>query len=160
MGSGKTSTGKSLAAMLGLEFTDFDIEIEKKEGRSIAAIFKESGEPYFRDVEASVLKEASQKTDHVVSTGGGIVLREDNVQLMRRTGAVVLLKASAKTLWQRLQYATNRPLLNKPDPLGTMQRILEDREKIYETACHFSVVTDGKIADDVAREIRMILRPI
>ena len=158
MGSGKTSTGNALAAMLGFTFVDLDAEIEKKEKQSIPAIFAQKGEPYFRNVETVVLKEFSKRRNHVFATGGGIVLRKENVQCMRETGKVILLKTSAKTLWQRVQYTTDRPLLNKPDPFGTLQQILADRESFYDTACHFAVATDGKLADDVAHEIREILK--
>ena len=86
------------------------------------------------------------------------MLREENVQLMKRTGKVVLLQASAQSLWQRVRYSKDRPLLNKPDPFGALEQILNDRAGSYENACHFSVATDGKIAEDVASEIVEILR--
>ena len=158
MGSGKSVTGKALAALLDATFVDLDAEIEAKQGRTIAEIFAQSGEPYFRKVEAFILEYFSNRNDQVIATGGGIVLREENVQRMKMTGRVVLLKASAETLWQRVRYAKDRPLLNKPDPLGTLQRILDDRANYYEKACHFSIATDGKIAEDVADEIRECLR--
>lgn len=158
MGSGKTVTGKALADLLDYTFVDLDARIQAKEGRSIPEIFAGSGEPYFRDVESSALESFSKQKRQVIATGGGIVLREGNVRLMKMTGKVVLLKASAESLWQRVQYSKDRPLLNKPDPLGTLRQILSDRESSYENACHFSVLTDGKIADDVADEIREMLR--
>lgn len=157
MGSGKTETGRVLAVTLGYGFVDLDAEIVKKEGRPISDIFAQSGEPYFRDAETRVLKEFSAKKKHVFAAGGGIILRNENIKRMKETGKVVLLKTSAKTLWQRIQYATDRPLLNKPDPFGTLKQILADRESLYEEACHFSVVTDGKLAEDVAREIQELL---
>jgi shikimate kinase len=159
MGSGKTVTGRVLADLLSDAFVDLDAEIQAREGRPIPEIFAESGEPYFRDVEASVLEHFSKRHGQVIATGGGIVLREVNVQRMRETGKVVLLKTSAQSLWQRVRYSKDRPLLNnKPDPLGALQQILSDREAFYENACDFSVATDGKIADDVASEIQKILR--
>jgi shikimate kinase len=158
MGSGKTVTGKTLAGLLDYTFVDLDAEIQAKEGRMIPDIFAASGEPYFRDVESAVLKHFSKKNKQVIATGGGLVLREENVQRMRETGTVVLLQASAESLWQRVRYSKDRPLLNKPDPFGALQQILRDREIFYEKACHFSVLTDGKIADDVASEIQEMLR--
>ena len=158
MGSGKTVTGEALADLLGYAFVDLDAEIQAKEGRSIPEIFAESGEPYFRDVESSVLEHVSKKSGQVIATGGGIVLREDNARRMKKTGKVVLLKASAESLWQRVRYSKDRPLLNKPDPFGALRQILSDRGIFYENACHFSVLTDGKIAEDVAREIQEMLR--
>ncbi len=158
MGSGKSATGRVLAAMREAAFVDLDSEIERIEGRPIAAIFAQSGEPYFRDVESAVLQEFSGKTGRVFATGGGIILRPANVDRMKGTGTVVLLKASAKTLWQRLQYSKDRPLLNKPDPLGTLTQIFNDREALYERACHIAVPTDGKSAEDVAQEIQKMVK--
>jgi shikimate kinase len=158
MGSGKTVTGKALASLLGDAFVDLDAEIQGREGRSIAEIFAGSGEAYFRDVESSVLEQVASKKRQVVATGGGIVLREQNARRMRETGRVVLLKASAESLWQRVRHSKDRPLLEKPDPFGVLKQILSDRESLYENACHFYVLTDGKIAEDVAGEIRNMLR--
>ena len=158
MGSGKTVTGKVLADQLGYAFVDLDAEIQAKEKRSIPEIFEGSGEPYFRDAESWILEHFSKQSGQVIATGGGIVLNEENVRRMKKTGKVVLLKASAESLWQRVRYAKDRPLLNKPDPLGALQQILSDRETLYENACHFSILTDGKIAEDVANEIQEMLR--
>jgi shikimate kinase len=158
MGSGKTETGKILAELLDEAFVDLDAEIQAKEGLSIPEIFAGSGESYFRDVECSVLEDFSKESGQVIATGGGIVLREENVRRMKKTGKVVLLKTSAECLWQRVRYSKDRPLLNKPDPFGALRQILNDRGTLYENACNFSVLTDGKIAEDVAGEIREMLR--
>jgi shikimate kinase len=158
MGSGKTVTGKALAGLIDYAFVDLDAEIQAKEGCSIPEIFASRGEPYFRDAETSVLDSFSKRSRQVIATGGGIVLRDENVQRMKKTGKVVLLKASAESLWQRVRYSKDRPLLNKPDPFGTLKQILGDREGHYENACHFSVLTDGEIAEDVASEIREMIR--
>jgi len=158
MGSGKTVTGRTLASLMDYAFVDLDAEIQKREKCSIPEIFAERGEPYFRDAESLVLESFSKKSKQVIATGGGIVLREENVQRMRKSGEVVLLKASAETLWQRVRYSKDRPLLNKPDPFGTLSQILNDRESYYENASHFSIQTDGKIAEDVASEIREMIR--
>jgi len=158
MGSGKTVTGKTLAASLDYAFVDLDAEIQTQEGRTIPEIFAGSGEAYFRGVEAAVLERFSKGHEQVIATGGGIILNEENVRRMKKTGKVVLLKASAESLWQRVRYSKDRPLLNKPDPFGALQQILNDREGLYEKACHFSVATDGKIAEDVATEIREMLK--
>ena len=158
MGSGKSVTGKALAALLDAAFVDLDAAIEEEQARAISEIFAEFGEPYFRKLEATILEYFSLQSGQVIATGGGIVLREENVRCMKNTGTVVLLKASAETLWQRVRYSQDRPLLNKPDPLGTLRQILDDREDFYQKACDFAVVTDGKIAEDVAEEIREHLR--
>ena len=158
MGSGKTVTGKALASLLGDTFVDLDAAIEARAGQSISEIFAGSGESHFREIETSVLEHFSKQSKQVIATGGGIVLREENVRCMKGSGQVVLLKASAETLWQRVRYSKDRPLLNKPDPFGALKQILCDREGFYEKACHFSVLTDGKIADDVASEVQQMVR--
>jgi shikimate kinase len=158
MGSGKTVTGKALAERFGYAFVDLDGEIQAKEGCSIPEIFAQRGEPHFRNTESSALEHFSKQEKQVVATGGGIVLCEANVQLMRETGKVILLQASAESLWQRVRYSKDRPLLNKPNPYGALRQILSDRETFYEKACHFSVLTDGKTAEDVAGEIQERLR--
>jgi shikimate kinase len=158
MGSGKTVTAKALAELLNYTFVDIDAEIQTKEGRSIPEIFAESGEPYFRDAESSVLEHFSKQAKQVIATGGGVVLREANVRRMKETGKVVLLDASVESLWQRVRYSKDRPLLDKPDPLVALRQILNDRGAFYSNACHFAVLTDGKIAENVANEILKMLR--
>lgn len=158
MGSGKTVTANALATSLGYTFVDLDTTIRLSENLLISEIFAQKGEPYFRDAESSALEHVSKKAKQVVATGGGIVLREANIQRMKETGTVILLQASVESLWQRVQYSKDRPLLNKPDPFGTLRKILNDRGVLYEKACHFLVATDGKTAEKVAGEIFKILR--
>ncbi len=158
MGAGKSVTGRALAALMSYGFIDLDSEIEKKEGRSITAIFSSEGEPYFRDVETCVLKEFSLKERQVFSTGGGIVLRDENVEQMRMTGKVIFLEASLPVLWERVCQNKNRPLLNTSDPRGSLERILEGRGDRYKTTCDFSVMTDGLSPESVARKIMRHLK--
>jgi len=160
MGSGKSVTGKALAVLCDASFVDLDNEIEKEEGRAVSEIFAKSGEPYFRRVESAVLENFSRKNNQVIAAGGGIILSSVNVHRIKETGTVILLDASAITLWRRLQHSKGRPLLNKPDPFETLTQILNDREPLYKKACHFSVSTDGKSAEDVAQEIRKVVKSI
>lgn len=158
MGSGKSVTGRALASLREATFIDLDTEIERKEGRTISDIFAQSGEPFFRDTEAAVLASFARKKGHIFATGGGIILRSENVRLMKETGTVIFLDASVKTLWQRLQYSKGRPLLNKPDPFGTLTQIYNDREPLYKEACHVAVATDGKTAEEVAEDIQKVIK--
>ena len=158
MGSGKSVTGKRLAPMLGSEFVDLDNWIEKRTGRPIREIFEKEGEPYFREQEAALLKEASGTGPRVVATGGGAVLRPENVERMRETGKVVYLEASLETLWKRVKEKNDRPLLKNGEPKQALARILGEREALYKTTCDFRVNTDGQKAERVAREIFEILR--
>ncbi len=102
-GSGKTSAGQRVSAGLGWQFLDADAVLEAKFGQSIREIFAEEGELGFRAKEAEVLRELSALQDHVIATGGGIILREENRAILRTHGRVVWLKADAFTLWQRIQ---------------------------------------------------------
>ena len=158
MGAGKSVTGKCLAGILGYAFVDLDVEIEKKEGRTISEIFSGKGEDYFRDVETAVLKEFSARDRHVFATGGGVVLRDENVRCMKATGKVVLLETSLTVLWERICQKKDRPLLNTPDPKGALERILENRDARYMKASDLSVLTDGMNATAVARRIAEQLR--
>lgn len=153
MGSGKSVTGKKLAPMLSVEFTDLDDRIERKTGRLIREIFEKEGEPYFREQEAELLKEAAASGPCVVATGGGAVLRPENVKLMRETGKVVYLETSLETLWRRVKEKKDRPLLRNGEPKQALARILGEREAFYKTACDFQVNTDSQKAEAVAKKI-------
>ena len=157
MGSGKSVTAKRLAPMLGFEFVDLDDWIEKRTGRPIREIFEKEGEPYFREQEAVLLKEAAGTASRVVATGGGAVLRPENVKRMRETGKVVYLQTSLETLWKRVKEKNDRPLLKNGDPEQALARILGEREALYKTACDFQVNTDGQKAGAVAKKIFDIL---
>jgi|YNPNPStandDraft_1061719.scaffolds.fasta_scaffold150716_1 shikimate dehydrogenase len=153
MGVGKSAVGHLLAKELKMSFLDTDELIEKTEGRTIAEIFKTEGEEYFRNLETEVL-ETLQDYDHfVLSTGGGMVLREENVSLLKAMGPLILLWAPPEVVWERVKNETHRPLLNVPDPLAEIKKILEFRTPIYERVADLKVDTSGKSIDVVAQEI-------
>jgi shikimate kinase len=157
MGSGKSVTGKRLAVKLGCGFVDLDDLIEKKAGKSITQIFSEKGEPYFRDLEAQILKETSAEEMKVVATGGGAILRHANVELMRATGQVIFLEASPEILWERVKDKKDRPLSRGGKPQERLLEIYATRKPLYEGASHDKINTDGKTAGAVADEICQIL---
>lgn len=143
MGTGKTSVGKRVAQSLDFEFVDTDEEIEKKTGQSIAQIFAESGEDEFRRIETEVLKACSQLNQRqVISTGGGIVVREENHQVLKTGGQVIWLRASPKTVYDRVKRNHNRPLLETDDPLKTIKSLLATREPAYRKCADLKVNTD------------------
>src|SRR3990170_4632253 len=92
MGSGKTEVGKRLAKRLGYTFMDTDLLIEEKTGKSISDIFSKDGELFFRDIETLILTELSGINEHVISTGGGIVTKKENILLLKKTGFIIWLK--------------------------------------------------------------------
>ncbi|HOE68219.1 MAG TPA: shikimate kinase [Candidatus Omnitrophota bacterium] len=158
MGSGKSVTGKALAALTGYQFTDIDSEIEKQEGRPIVEIFATDGESYFRDVETAVLKKISAEARRVFATGGGIILRDENVDLMKRTGKIILLEATLPVLWERVCRNRDRPLLNTPDPMDALEGIYEVRKARYRATCDHAVMTDGLTAEATAQQIKALMK--
>jgi len=152
MGTGKSTVGRLLAAQLKYSFRDLDSLIVEKEGQSINTIFADRGENSFREVEASVLRDVLQESLQVVSTGGGAVIRQQNRDLMHKSGVVVNLTASPETLLHRLHSDEERPLLRDSKSLAHIQKLLVDRESYYAEA-DIRIDTDGKNVEDVARII-------
>ncbi len=155
MGSGKSVTGKSLAAMLDAAFVDLDRSLEQRAGLPVAEIFKKHGETQFREWETQELKGLSQSSGPlVVATGGGIILRAENVRWMKENGTVVYLESSPEVLWQRVKDNRSRPLLASENPRAVLERLCVERRALYENAGSLRVQTDGRTADDVAQEIK------
>jgi len=157
MGSGKTTVGKLLAERWNLPLYDLDQKVEQKAGLRIAEIFHHHGEARFRELESAVLREVVRQPCGVVATGGGIVLSEANRALMRQSGWMVYLKASAETLWQRLRQSRNRPLLQTDSPLDTLRAVMQAREPLYQEAdwvVEVDTQTPAQVADAVARVYR------
>lgn len=138
MGSGKTTTGKKIASLLHWTFIDLDKKIEEKEGKSIAEIFAQKGESYFRDIESDVLKKLNQQSDIVISTGGGTPCHGDNMDYMLETGLTLYLKLTPGQLKSRLINSKGeRPLIKNLDEEGLLHFItkkLSEREKFYDRA--------------------------
>ncbi|WP_274361592.1 shikimate kinase [Paenibacillus thermotolerans] len=133
MGTGKTTVGQALAERLRWTFVDTDETIKGKENRSIADIFAQDGEPYFREAETSAIREIMMGKRQIISTGGGAVLREENRRLLNAGAYIVALKAPAETIIARLRKDTERPLL-AGDREANVRRLLEDRKNAYDFA--------------------------
>ncbi len=154
MGSGKTSVGKSLAERMSYQFHDMDQQLESRAGDTINQIFAVHGEEYFRNMETKLLQEMSTCTLHtVVSTGGGLPLREQNRKLIKEMGYVIYLKASVKTTVERLKGDSTRPLLRGEELEQKVKRMLELRDPIYENTAHKIIVTDDKQIDTIVHQI-------
>jgi len=158
MGSGKTTVGRLAAQRLGAPFYDLDQRIEQATGRTIAELFAQYGEEAFRQLERKALAETLFLWDGIVATGGGVVLDELNRKAMRLLGWVIYLRASPETLWQRLQHATDRPLLRTESPYETLQAIVQAREPLYQEA-DWVIDTDALSPEEVAEEIVRIVAP-
>ncbi|VAX35101.1 Shikimate kinase I [hydrothermal vent metagenome] len=157
MGTGKSSTSKRLAEILGREVVSTDALIEKQEGCSIKEIFENKGEVYFRDVEKRVVQEVSDKEGIIVDCGGGVVLNKENMVILKKTGKVIHLSASPKVIYNRVKDKGHRPLLNVDNPQKAIANLLEQRKPLYAQA-DYSINTDGKNDDDVCGEVREILK--
>lgn len=133
MGSGKSSVGRILARKKRWKFLDTDhLIIEQAEGMEISRIFAEFGEENFRDRETAVLRSLIGSKKNIIATGGGIILREENRQLLRQLGFVVWLTASEEVLFNRVSRNDKRPLLQTPNPRETIHQILETRTSLYQ----------------------------
>ncbi len=153
MGSGKTSVGKILAARLRYDFKDLDALIVEQAGKSINQLFADEGEATFRDRESAALSELVGQQAMVLSTGGGVVIRERNRLLLHAAGLVVNLSATVESLVKRLAQANDRPLLRGDNPLEErIRQIVAEREPFYADA-DIRIDTTGKTLEDVAAVI-------
>lgn len=148
MASGKSTLGKRLASTAGWKFYDLDSRIEDMEGRTVADIFSQSGEDYFREVETDALRNMPDDKDMVIACGGGTPCYKDNMDFMNKTGVTVYLKLDVATLGQRLINARkNRPLLSdmgQDELLQYIEGLLAIREKWYRKS---QLIVDGMKAE-------------
>lgn len=156
--SGKSTTGKILAAQLGWSFVETDELAQEILGRSIAAAVTELGWEAFRRAESESLEQVARLERTVVSTGGGIVLRQENCELMHKTGTVVYLKASAAELEKRLlRNSGGRPSLTGAHPAKEIAVVLEEREELYEGLAHL-IINAEQSPREVAKRLAAIIR--
>ncbi|MFA6064267.1 MAG: shikimate kinase [archaeon] len=152
-GTGKTTLGKIISRERKMPFIDLDELIVKTVGKAIPQIFSTEGEAKFREYETNALKEVCEKQNQVISCGGGIVTREENITLLKKNGLVVLLKASPETIFNRIYKDKNRPALTDKDPMEEIKHMLEVRRTAYEKAKDFEVWTDKEKAKRTAERI-------
>jgi shikimate kinase len=134
-GAGKSTVGKLLGERLQRTFLDFDAEIERREGMPVSQIFGERGEQGFRALEKKLTGELQELGNMVLAPGGGWIADPTTVALIRPPAFLVYLRVRPETAIKRLSGAVGaRPLLNRPDPLGELQKLLEARKAQYETA--------------------------
>lgn len=152
MGSGKTSVGKLLAHKLNKKFIDTDEYIENEEKISINEIFSQFGEACFRNLETETIKKVCKSDDQIISTGGGIVEKPKNLEILRKNGIIFYLYAPVDELYERIRNEKNRPLLNNDAPKWALERLFSKREKLYEL-CDVKIVTTGKTIEQIACEI-------
>lgn len=156
-GCGKTSLGKIAAQNLKIEFTDTDSEIEKRAGTDISTIFEQKGEDFFRTLETEVLKDEIKKSgNRIISTGGGIVVREENIEILQNSGAEVIFIDRHPELIAKGTDNSKRPLIK--DNTEAVFKLYDQRYKKYNRACSSRIINDSDIKNAVSALIERIRR--
>lgn len=159
-GAGKSTVGRGVAERLGRSFLDFDQEIERREGKTIAEIFGEKGEGYFRELERAITEELRLVGNMILAPGGGWVGNDGVVALLRPPARMVYLRLRPETALSRLgAERSSRPLLMRPDPIGELRRLFELRKAHYERADHVIEVELLDVEEVIKRVAAIALQP-
>jgi shikimate kinase len=162
MGAGKSSVGRCLQRRTRLPLLDTDDIVASKLGISIPEIFSKHGQQGFREAETQALRELTMTEQTIIVTGGGIVLREENVDLLKRLGVVVWLDGNRETLFERASRARTRPLLQGENPGEAFAQMLQARVPLYAKIAHVrvdtSVLTDEEVAVAILSKLRKLGR--
>jgi shikimate kinase len=158
MGAGKSSVGACLRRRTGLGLLDMDDIVASKFGLSIPEIFAEHGEKKFREAETAALRCVRTEDQAIIVTGGGIVLRKENVEILKSQGVIVWLDADEKTLFARASRKQNRPLLRTKNPRKAFSQIHDARRPLYASIADIrvdtSVLTDEEVAVAILAKFR------
>ena len=157
MGTGKSSVGRRLAEAMGWPRYDTDAMIATALGMRITDIFARLGQERFRAEESAILEKLDADERAIIVTGGGAILRPENVARLKALGTVVCLTADLATLVERLGRRSHRPLLQTENPVETVEKLLEEREPLYRSAADITVDTTSLSHDEVARSIQKSL---
>ena len=158
MGVGKSTMAKKLAQQLQMELVEMDEMIEAEQGLTINEIFAQKGEEGFRDIESALVERISQGTKTVVSCGGGTVLRTKNVEHMKKNGKIIFLTATPETIFERVRYSTNRPLLNGNMNVEYIAQLMQQRKHIYEESADIVIATDEKSEQTLLEELLEVIQ--
>ncbi len=153
MGTGKSAIANCLSKMLPMETVEMDEVIAERARMSISDIFAVYGEEYFRNLETNLLVELQEKSNVIISCGGGTPLRDNNVAEMKKNGRVVLLTAKPETIYERIKNSHDRPLLENNKNIAFISKLLEERKAKYEAAADVVIETDGKNKLQISEEI-------
>jgi len=157
MGCGKSTMARFLSRDLDVELVEMDETIEAETGMTINEIFEKYGEKHFRDLESQLILRIAEKGGAVVSCGGGAILRQENVENMKKNGQIIYLSATPETIYTRVRHSTNRPLLNGNMNVEYISSLMEKRLPLYENAADITIYVDGKEKQEVVEEIKKIL---
>lgn len=154
MGSGKTSVGRRLSEISSLKFVDMDSDIESQEGLSVKEIFSSFSEDYFRNLETHFLQKLMGVSSSIVlSTGGGVILSEQNRSLLKQLGRVYFLSASVDTLYKRVSKSDARPLLQVSDSYKALESLFLSRKAFYESVSDVIVSVEDQSPESVSTAI-------
>lgn len=153
MGSGKSTVSRALGQIFAMDVIEMDQVIADREGMSISEIFEVHGEEYFRNLETELLRELQNRKGVVISCGGGVPMRDENVIEMKKNGKVILLTASPETILNRVKNNHDRPLLENNKNVTFISELMEKRRNKYEAAADIVIQTDGKSAFEICEEI-------
>lgn len=154
MGAGKTTVSKRLSRDLKLPELDMDAYIVEHEGKKIAQIFDEKGEAGFRQIETECIKEINKIKGQIVSCGGGSILKDENVEIMKRSGLIVLLTAAPETIYKRVKDSTDRPILNGNMNVEFIEQLMNKRKDRYLEVADVVISTDNKSVSEISKEIQ------
>jgi shikimate kinase len=144
-GTGKSTVGRQLAARLGRALVSTDTEIVKRAQRTIPEIVSQEGWEYFRDLESEICRELAGRDQIVIDTGGGAILRQQNVEALKKNGTVFWLTASVETIVKRIGGDNQRPSLTGTKSfVDEIQDVLQERTPKYQAAADHIIVTDGR----------------
>ena len=153
MGVGKSAISRRLKKLTDMKEVDTDAMIVERENMSISDIFAQKGEEAFRNMETELLQELKHEKNLIISCGGGMALRDENVIIMKEAGAVVWLKARPETILKRVKNDDKRPLLRGNKNVEFIGNLLNQRSPKYEAASHFYVNTDNRSIQSISEEI-------
>jgi|TARA_B100001964_G_C14252126_1_gene610496 shikimate kinase len=152
MGAGKSTVGQKLANILNMKIADTDAIIESEVGITISEIFERHGESRFRKIEEEIVSKVSKQKNHIIISGGGVVLSSKNMRNLQENGVIIYLKASPDIIYNRIKKQTHRPLLQVQDPKKEIQELLDSREDHYNKN-DYVIDTDSRSVDEVITTI-------
>lgn len=160
-GTGKSTVAQILSATLGMPAVSLDAEIVREAGMTVPEIVEKHGWTWFRDLESEITRRLGDRNDSILDTGGGVILRPENTENLRRNGAVFWLKASVDVIVDRIRESSERPSLSEGKSfLEEVEEILSERTPLYRAAADREIDTDPltptAIADEIVREFRAL----
>ena len=159
MGAGKSTVASYLRQMLAMDLMETDALIVEREGMPITEIFAKRGEAYFRDLESRIVLETQERELTIISCGGGLVMRPENVRNLKKSSRIVLLTARPETIYERVRHSGERPILNGHMNVEYIAGLMEKRRAAYENAADLIIETDGKDVQEICEELIRRIHP-